>query len=216
MIKRLPSTNVELYPSAYRETFNKESHLNTEFNITTLMNRLTKDSFVFKYLKDGVDHIIYFSLHGYYFRVRITPTILSYFTNNVYGKIRIKPKVAPEQIPQVGYPDYTLVGYNNDGTVELTTLDEEVGSANVFTGMVLTDDITGLPDTDYAIKLLVKSGSDWVVPNESKIKFNLKDLFGEANIGTATTTTLEPIIYKDEQLVKGFFKITVEDTTLPN
>lgn len=213
MIKRLESTAVELYPSAYRENFNKESHLNTEFNITNLINRIAKDSFVFS---EFTDNIIYFSLHGYYFKTKIDAAILSNFTNTIYAKIKIEPKVELAQQPEVGYPDYTLVGWNNEGSASLTTLDETVGETSLFTGFLLTDDISGLKANEYAIKLLVKEGSTWKVPTESKIKFNLKDLFGETNIGTATTTTLEPIIYKDEQLVKGSFKITVEDTTLSN
>lgn len=97
----LKSSNVKVYPTAFRnDAFDRQSRINSEYNITSLVNRLTgRDSFIISGLDKIVNNEIEsgeLNILGYYFNITSKISINDITTspeNNdiIRFKIHIKP-----------------------------------------------------------------------------------------------------------------------------
>lgn len=97
----LKSSNVKVYPTAFRnDVFDRQSRINSEYNITSLVNRLTgRDSFIISGLDKIVNNEIEsgeLNILGYYFnvmsRISINDLTASPKNNDIIRfKIHIKP-----------------------------------------------------------------------------------------------------------------------------
>ena len=113
----LKSTQVKVYPSAYRgvndkgELFNPEAQLNTEFNITNLQANDSYRSYVISW-KDSILKCV---IHGYYFELTLDATTINSFTSNIYASINIQAATNVDAT-NTKYAAYTLVPYTQVAT----------------------------------------------------------------------------------------------------
>lgn len=160
----ISSQNIQVYPTAYREGYNPTSSLNTEYNITTLITRLTdKDSFVIHANKvNNKIKDIWFSLLGYWFYADITELYDADYPKNqndytLYANIEI----VNNSYEGDSFIVPSLANYTHD---TVTVLDDSDG----FKGVKFTQS----PDTEsgktiYSLKIIDKDGN---IPEESFIK----------------------------------------------
>lgn len=205
------SNDISVFPTAYRQydddgnttIVNIESRLNTEYNITNLVNglldtRINSGNFVVDY--DDTQHIIKFCLKGYYFEVN---NLTNYINNEpLYVKIKIL--------------SFNQSNYNH--LDELVPIDYAGGSRNLdkLIGTDTTPTFIGLEystnsdeatsDDDY-FQLLDANGN---VPEKSWLRFSTRQIgyyngtnwvsiqtnFNTSNL-QATTSFISPNILED-------------------
>ena len=166
------SNDILIYPTAYRqyvndggtEVINIESRLNTEYNITNLVNGLldqniNKGNFVVSYGGVSGDNILKFCMQGYYIELKNA----SSYTFPLYAKIYIRN---------------TDTNYNNMLEVVPNTYDE-VNNSTRDLDYKNGDDITFLgidylnaPNEDY-FQLLDENGA---IPEQSKLRFSTNQI----------------------------------------
>ena len=189
--KPLGSNFIKVYPTALRggvdysgtETiYDPESRLGTEFNLTNPINRLTIDgSFVISNDSNSIE----FSINGYYFKVTSLSELTSQFSDyqNIYANIRI------EELSNNTYRLKSLVAFESG---QSTNLDVE---GQGFVGCYFSDEpIQG--STIHSLKILKKSGSSWVVPESSLLKFDANSIMIDAD-KSDNSTSLHDVLYKD-------------------
>jgi hypothetical protein len=205
---KLKSTAVKVYPSAFRGLatgmkYNPEARLNTEFNVTNLINRLaSKDSFVISW--NPTTNVIIFNIHGYYFENNLTEflsTGAGSTWTNVYARIRLLPFLNDEgepSAPNTKYKAITLAGTSDVGTIPSpgVILDVTTSSIDTFFGIDLNDSATSsLESTDYELHLLSGGPSAWAVPLTSRLKFVATDVEGLPTINNSTTLKTNNTIF---------------------
>lgn len=179
--KYLMSANVRVFPTAFRKsvsvtsgdtttqtTYNPESKLNTEFNLTTMAARLAdRSTFVLEYAKDS--DIMTVSIHGYWFELT---KIAANRTegNQLWAAIRIyDPNVAANDNSRFSLP--TLCSLK-DGTPALDSMNLD-GDTGYFFGLGLYDSKPVLADgnsgTLYSLQLFDEGGN---VPEGSYLKIS--------------------------------------------
>lgn len=165
----IDSSKVFVFPSSERGTTKPDARIFYEKNTTNLINQLLgKDSFVITPEFDE-NNPFRFNIKGYYFEISTGQTIIDSATgsgSNIYAAIKI---VVNNNLPELE---------GNDVAEKYTGLDI-VRSATVPT----TIDVTYL-------QLLKLEGTNWVIPNESRIQFikqNGNTLFNSNLINPATT-----------------------------
>lgn len=228
----LKSTQVKVYPSAYRgvnadkKLFNPEAQLNTEFNITNLQASTPYRSYVLSgYRNSSVP--LRCVIRGYYFELTLDDTTLAQFEksteiSSIYASIVVKAATDIDDETNTKYAAYTLVPYTQSTIgVPTSSLDEKQGDDYVFTGLVLTDDIP----TDATASLLILQkqvgANRWVVPSTSRCRFDtaqildytdgdpISESFTTNNISTTTlnvsgdTTTQGDVNIQGELVVAG-------------
>lgn len=218
----LKSTQVKVYPSAYRgvndkgELFNPEAQLNTEFNITNLQATSPNRSYVITAYR-GTNTPLRCVIRGYYFELTLDDTTLAQFeksteVSNVYASIVVKAANNVDDT-NTNYAAYTLVPYTQTTIgVPTSSLDEKQGDDYVFTGLMLTNE----PPTDATDSLLIlqkQVGDDrWRVPSTSRGRFSsnqiLDSVKGETIDDSFTTKNLE---VKENATIVG--TLEVDDST---
>lgn len=165
----IDSSKVFVFPSSERGTTKPDARIFYEKNTTNLINQLLgKDSFVITPEFDE-NNPFRFNIKGYYFEISTGQTIIDSATgsgSNIYAAIKI---VVNNNLPELE---------GNDVAEKYTGLDI-VRSATVPT----TIDVTYL-------QLLKLEGTNWVIPNESRIQFikqNGNTLFNSNLINPAIT-----------------------------
>lgn len=149
----LSSSNVRMFPSAFRNENDLEASLNTEFNLTTLITRLTdRDSFVIHYS----DYEMLCSIHGYWFKLTLDN---SFATGDWYAVIKVSSVnygsgasiVTTKKLYNIKDNSNTLLDSDSD-----------------FEGLLLVDDESDIPAEDdyYYLHILHNN----VVPEDSWIR----------------------------------------------
>lgn len=180
-VKYLSSTDVRVFPTAFRKsvsvtddntttqtTYNPESKLNTEFNLTTMAARLAdRSTFVLNYAES--DDVMTVSMHGYWFELK---NVKSKRTEGkpLWAAIRIyDPNTAASDNSKFSLPTlYSL----NDSTSSLDNmnLDDKTGD---FFGLGLYDSAPVSADgsygTLYSLQLFDGDGN---VPDSSYLKIS--------------------------------------------
>lgn len=177
----LKSTAVRVFPTAYRKsvtttdtngvststTYNPEAKLNTEFNLTTLVSRITdRDSFVIDY--NQTDKKMTISIHGYWFELQLSDAITE--GSPLWATISIKdnaPSATASDNTSFSIP--TLYSMK-DGATVLENLDDASGD---FYGIALDTAEPTAADGRYSLQLL---GADGEVPESSYLKLSSKSI----------------------------------------
>ena len=140
----IPSNSIKVYPTAFRDVEHSgdiQSHLNTEFNVTSPQYlSAIKSNQSFSY-KDGDDMVL--SIHGYTFKFR--ENYLNNFSANLNAYICLQQKDIPTEGTMI-YNNYILVADPTGQGTYSTSLDAEgEGGVYYFYGLVFTnEDISGL------------------------------------------------------------------------
>ena len=199
--KYLNSTQVQVYPSAYRgkngnsedpsaKVFNPEARLNSEFNITNIINSIVGiDRFVLDYIENT--HILTFNIKGYWFKVDLSdffdsgePLAAGTSYRKVWASIKIDPKNTDVATGNIDYAAYSLSPLDNYTS---NFLDVDSGGEYTFVGLkfvfggendTVTDDsrVFYLPILKYDSEL-----NKFVVPTENTFRFRATNIQDEEN-----------------------------------
>lgn len=174
------SSQIKIYPSAYRNGFDPESYLNTEYNLThTKALSSVIDSFAFEKSETeggaSVDYI-YIYLKGYYFKCSKN-NILSLFspidtTKPIWAQIKINT----ESISAGGGVTYTNAKLANLASDSTQLLDSSDATPK-FQGIAFTNAESATAG-GYSLKVLEYNSSttSWVVPAVSKTKLSSSEI----------------------------------------
>lgn len=169
------SENVTMYPTALRGgtdlssstmIFDPESRLTTEFNITTLINRLSlSGSFVISDTKDYIE----LSIHGYYFKLLKTELVGEGKVYDNKGKLYacIRLDSLGNSSTNRKYTLTSLIPFSG----EHTNLDAQDGTNEIFNfvGLYFTDDATKIDNKNTFGLLVYENGK---IPHDSWFKFD--------------------------------------------
>lgn len=154
------SNNVNVFPSTrriYSQDFS--ARLMTESAISRIINKLVEvDGFVISNtVPTSAGDVFEFNIYGYYFQIKNILSVTAQLSSatKLYATIRIN--------------------HTDNAFYELYVANE-AGSSSTFNGITFTD--TGSTPNDTStdmyktLLLLEKSGDTWIIPEQSKIKFN--------------------------------------------
>ncbi len=174
------SSQIKIYPSAYRNGFDPESYLNTEYNLThTKALSSVIDSFAYEKTETeggaSVDYI-YIYLKGYYFRCSKNNIISLFSPLETTKPIWAQIKINTESISAGGGVSYTnakLANLASDSTQLLDSSDE----TPKFQGIAFTNAESATAG-GYSLKVLEYNNSttSWVVPSVSKTKLSSSEI----------------------------------------
>lgn len=163
--KYLNSENVNVFPST-RRTYSQSAfstRLMTESAIARLINKLIDyEGFV---ISDTINNTLFeVNIYGYYFQiVNLSTFISSNFSSDsaIYASIIIDPS---------GLPSYQEL-----------YVPAENSSVTTFQGLIFTNDgnpSVTLPTNGFlkTLKIAIKENSTWIIPDESRMKFNLRSV----------------------------------------
>lgn len=156
----IASSNVNVFPST-RRTYAQEfsARLMTESAISRIVNNLIDvDGFVISNTAPSTaEDVFEFNVYGYYFQVKNILSVIEQLSGatKLYATIRIN--------------------HTNDAFYELYVANE-TGDSPTFNGITFSNDGSTPSDTSTDIYktllLLEKSGDNWIIPQDSKIKFD--------------------------------------------
>ena len=171
MANYVSSSNIRMFPSAFRKevtvegeatTYNPDSHLNTEYNLTNLSARnTTTNGFVVSYNSETSE--IEFCIVGYWFKANISEVKVS--GSPLYATIQLK-EPSTSDIEEVY--DRQLVNFGNTGQT-LENLDVNDGT---FSGVYFSTPIPAGSNI-YSVQLLDGTGA---VPEASYLRLNTKNV----------------------------------------
>ncbi len=184
MAEFLQSNKVRVFPTAYRKettsgatttVSNPESHLNTEFNLSTISRRLTdKDAFIISYDNAGAEDVMTISIHGYWFELK---GIASQRTSGeeLWANIMVRDIAGTYKSNTISLP--TLYSFKETSTTALDNLDDSAGE---FGGLKLSS--TKLTPTGaeeiHSLQLLDASGN---IPRASWLRTGTHSVFNTEN-----------------------------------
>ena len=185
-IKYLQSTDIVMFPSAFRNAYNPESKLTTEENITSLMTRLSplnNPSYIIEY--NETSKFMSINLRGYYFEFNFNNLVsaMDSSATKIYAFIKLLQN-----------PDYATNEDNQAfkalrlSRIEDTTQTNKIlDNNNGFEGLGFISDLT---DTDYVgvteideadtyyLLIAEKISGSWVIPDASRLKFISSEIDG--------------------------------------
>ena len=160
----ISSDKISVFPCGNRSDAYPNAKLTTEFNLTNIINKLINvESFVInkEYKTNNIVNDLEFNIKGYYFKLdsSAVTTLVSQFSSShsIYAIIKIT---------DVESGDYSFKELQNIADGSGHTLD--VGSE--FQGLKF-DSASSSNTNEYSLKVLEKSGSTWIIPEGSKIRF---------------------------------------------
>ena len=179
------STDINVFPTAYRNDYDPGSKFFSEENIGNILNSIIdhssiagKQGFVVgsaKEVSDG-DYIL-FNLHGYWFRLKFNESSFSNW-ENIYAYINISADTWDSYNKKIRYAN--LKNLKTSGSDE--NLDD---SSAEFNGLELSDTLKSFEENveGYQLLLLSKdsSTSKWSIPATSILKFNTLDILNKAS-----------------------------------
>lgn len=189
------STQVQMYPSAYRgyksgSQYNPEAKLSTEYNVTTLSYKVAKRNFVISknYAANGDFE---FSIKGYYFKFKnfVVGSFVPSGSTELWAKIRVTPMNPTSDPTNVNYPGYTLVNITAQTEQNRTPLDvnDVFNGVEFFESQPSTYSGSGHTSwdstTDYELRLLVLD-TTWKVPESSRLTVDSTEVLGGVLDGT--------------------------------
>ena len=163
MAANISSRNIKVFPSAKRgaNATYAEARLSTEASLINIINQLVDvDSFVITDTYEG-NKSLEFNIHGYYFKI-LSP------------QLNLIPLVPDAQDI---FASITLIPVG--GLMELNGVDDDDSQNSLYRGLGIgasAQDAQQIPPVDiyqiFTMHLLTKSGNNWIIPEESKLKFN--------------------------------------------
>ena len=209
----LSSNSIQVYPTSLRtDTYDRNARINSEFNITNLINRLTgRDSFIIDgitTLVDGVINAGEFNIKGYYFNlpsaVTLDSTLVSSPSANdvIYFTITIKD-MPIDSNSDVKFKQINGRDTGGDGSkyTGLTIVKIANGSTQPYDAEGSADDVT------HYLPIFKYTGSSWVAIESSRLSFDLDQLavtnkdpgsvgttiMADAGLSKNTTDTIRPL-----------------------
>lgn len=199
----LKSTQVKVYPSAYRgvndkgDLFNPEAQLNTEFNIANLQ---ANDSYL-SYVISWKNSILKCVIHGYYFELTLDTTTIKKFTSNIYASINIQAATDVNDT-NTNYAAYTLVPYTQAATGIPSKLDDT--DSGDFIGLNLTEEKPTSGATATLHILYKTNDNTWQVPEESWCVLNTTQIKNKnTNSPISKSFTTETLNVSGETTTQG-------------
>lgn len=207
----LKSTDVNVYPTGFRgvtndnKTYDPESMLNTEDNITRPYRLLSTASFVITetYTKgEGFEFVI----NGYYFKLK---NFTAPEGEKIYAHICVKPKGNTEDT------DTTNTTYiaNSLSPIGAQNTDDLDGTSNQFIGLVIDEN----EKKENCINFLILENNK--IPEKSRLKYSNEYVIGGVDYTTKENTALKnqldtslvynPSVYSN-LIVQGKTGVTVK------
>lgn len=222
MAEFLQSNKVRVFPTAYRKettsgntttVSNPESHLNTEFNLSTISRRLTdKDAFIISYDDKGAEDVMTISIHGYWFELK---GIASQRTDgeSLWANIMVRDIAGTYKSNLISLP--TLYSFKETSTTALDNLDDSAGE---FGGLKLSStEITPTGTEEiHSLQLFDARGN---IPKESWLRTGTHSVFNTENgedtpisdeffTGTVTANTIDAVSVNADDATLGTVDIT--------
>ena len=154
----LPSADIQVFPSTYRNKVNgtiydPEAKLNTELNYTRIPGYNKKESYIISWSGSNLEIV----LHGYYFK--IANLSLADCTHPFVG---IKVESVPLLDPASGSTARTniLKAFQATSGAQETVLDIDIGGTAYFAGLAFTDN-AGDAGATYVLQLTDGSGHEY-------------------------------------------------------
>lgn len=165
------SKNIQIFPIANRVTQDPLGRLTTEYNLTSILNKLLDvDGFVISWNHPN----IIFNLHGYLITANLTD-IINGFSDNIYASITITDYASTNNDNNIkAYEEKFLAQL--DGR-DVPGEDTSVSNYGKYTGVTFSSSEPEPSQTDiiYHLHLLTKVNNVWVIPEDSKIKFRTNE-----------------------------------------
>lgn len=190
----LNSTNIGVFPTSGRPQYDPLGRLTTEYNLTSMLNNLLSvDGFVITdpgaYTETGYDlgsnsittikQPFQFNIKGYIFTIHDVNSLIEGANENSYTEIYAH-LIIDENIGTTLTKTATEDGNKNVQritSIHNTDTEQDDGSYK-YKGIEFNNSLEDTSDRDqssnqshYALKILEKIGSEWYIPEESKIKF---------------------------------------------
>lgn len=171
----LKSSQISVYPTAVRnDNFDRNARLNSEYNITNLINRLTgRDAFIisgFSNLSIGGDlDPGEFNINGYYFKIPEMVNIEEILTGATEGDtINLTITIEEMKVDAVTEIVFKqLKGFD-------TTNDMET---SLYTGLAVTKETNGsLYPANNSLPIFVYKGGNWKPIPSSRLSFDLDQI----------------------------------------
>ena len=162
------SENIQIFPIANRGAKDPLGRLTTEYNLTSILNKLLDvNGFVISW--DNNSKNIVFNLHGYLITANLTD-IINDFSDNIYAYIGITDYIN-------GANDYEKKFLAQLGGGDVSSEDTTIDDYGKYNGVLFrSDDIKpSLISKSYNLHLLTKVNNEWVIPEDSKIKFRTNE-----------------------------------------
>ena len=173
----LNSTALKVFPSSLRnDEFDRDARLNTEYNITNLINRLTaRDAFIIS----GFDKVESNSLNGgqlnvlgYYFNVEQAIDLSSFNPGNnsiLFFKITLKPMTATDQSIKFLQLDGRDTSTGTNSKYTGLSIDIDNGSSDI-----VTTDANGIITCRIPIMVYTTaSATPWQIIKSSRLIYDL-------------------------------------------
>lgn len=180
------SNKISTFPSSMRTT-DVYSRFTTERNLVNMVNGIVETDGYVKYFNSITNkQEIGFVLGGYFFETALTDILASLggSPTEVWAYAIVGYNSAGGVGSVIG--DSRLVGYNNDGVQSSVDLNSN------FIGVNFTSEEPEIPSglgetfNFYKLQLVAGSGTNWAVPSDSTIKFDvlsdgeITEIFSEA------------------------------------
>ncbi len=156
----LKAQSVDVFPISRARSTNPTARLISEEHLLNLVRSICDtDSFVVT--KDFIEsNDLEFMIHGYYFKILGNSIPLDQFSSEIWATI------------------YLDTSDNNYVTLFGSDSDEADPAARTFNGLNLTSEIPTSNDgrTSHTLLLLKKDANNWIVPDESRLKFDAESI----------------------------------------
>jgi hypothetical protein len=180
MANYLLSTNIKVFPTAYRGSADPQASLTTEDNLISLGVR-GLGMMSFAKAEDSAGYIV-FCVGGYWFKAKKTDIVALADTSatSIYANIKIASLTS------------TVAGVTVPTLVQWGTITGDNYSLDIdtyFKGIYFSD--TASTDASFSLLLLTKSGTTWSVPVASILNIlssQVKDSSGNVPISTRFTS----------------------------
>ena len=169
------SANINVFPSTKRGNYQRSARLISESNLVGIVNKLLdSDKFVITQNVSGIAPLtspFEINIHGYYFIIDTCNLIIT----------SVSPSSSNTSIWA------NIITGVTDGYTELVGQDSG-GDNSTYGGISFSLDgaetsALSAGQTRYSLKILEKSGNDWVIPQDSSVKYSATRFMGNIDGG---------------------------------
>lgn len=181
--KLINSTNIKVFPTAYRNDYDPGAKFYSEENIGNILNSIidynsvaNKQGFVVG--KPGTitnGSLITFNLHGYWFRMKFNYSDFSNFEGN---KVVAYIEITPDETIDTNnkHLRHATLKNLNDASSDNLDSDGTDPSTSVFGGIKFFDAYQSSENENYQLLIAQKADGIWIVPQQSILKISTLDV----------------------------------------
>lgn len=201
--KLINSTNIKVFPTAYRNDYDPGAKFYSEENIGNILNSIIdnssiehKEGFVAgkaTTIADGSS--LTFNLHGYWFRMKFNYSDFSNFSGN---KVIAYIEITTDETSDTDNKHLrhaTLKNLNEPSSDNLDS-DGSTPSTSLFGGVKFFDSYQTSANENYQLLIAEKVSSNWIVPSQSVLKLSTLDILDKSN-STPNSTESTPKNIRD-------------------